>query len=100
MAENPLKALETLDPDLLKLVTEGRQTAIDDGALPKKIKLLLVMALDAAHGAEGGVAAMARAAMQAGATKQEIAEVLRVLHFVCGAGCIFTASLGLKGIVD
>ncbi|MFH1313955.1 MAG: carboxymuconolactone decarboxylase family protein [Candidatus Eisenbacteria bacterium] len=99
MPEHPLKVFEDLDPELLKLVRETGEFAMADGALPKKFKLLIAMALDAAHGAVGGVEALAREAMTAGATKAEVAEALRVAQYVCGVGSIYTAAHALKGIL-
>jgi alkylhydroperoxidase/carboxymuconolactone decarboxylase family protein YurZ len=99
MPEHPLKILEDLDPELLKLVNQTSELALADGALPKKVKILIAMALDAAHGAVGGVAALAQQAMQAGATKEEVAEALRVAHYVSGVGSVYTAAHALKGIL-
>ncbi len=96
MQEHPLKTLEKLDPELLKLVENTRQLALGDGALPRKFKFLIALALDAAHGAVDGVKALAQAAMHAGATKEEIAETLRVAQFVSGVGSVYTASRALK----
>ena len=96
MQEHPLKSLERLDPKLLKLVDDTRQFALSDGALPKKFKLLIALALDAADGAVDGVKSLAQAAMQAGATKEEIAETLRVAQYISGVGSIYTASRALK----
>ena len=79
MAENPLKTFEKLDPKLLKLVEDNRQLALSDGVLPKKFKLLIAMVLDASHGAVGGVTSLAKAAMQAGASQEEIAEAFNEL---------------------
>jgi len=98
MAENPLKPIEALDPDLYRLVDQTRQLALGDGVLPRKIKFLIAMALDASQGASEGVAALARAAIQAGATKQEIAEALRVAQYICGVGSVYTAARGLKDL--
>ena len=92
MHENPLKVFEDIDPDLLKLVVDTSEFALADGALPRKFKLLIAMALDASHGAVGGVKALAQAAMEAGATKEEIAEALRVAQYVSGVGCVYTAA--------
>jgi len=96
MSEHPLKILEKLDPELLKLVENTREFALTDGALPKKFKLLIAMALDASHGAVQGVKALAQAAMQAGATKEEIMEALRVTQYVSGVGSVYTAAHALK----
>ncbi len=99
MSDHPLKIFEDLDPNLLKLVNQTSEFALADGALPKKTKLLIAMALDAAHGAVGGVASLAKQVMQAGATKEEVAEALRVAQYVSGVGSVYTAAHGLKGVL-
>ena len=96
MPEPPLKIFEKLDPQLLKVVESSRELAFTDGALPRKSKFLIAMALDAAHGATQGVKSLAQAAMRAGATKEEVFEALRVAHYVSGAGSVYTAAPGLK----
>jgi alkylhydroperoxidase/carboxymuconolactone decarboxylase family protein YurZ len=98
MPEHPLKVFEEMDPELLKLVSETGEFALAEGALPRRFKLLIAMALDAAHGAVGGVRALAQEAMQAGATKQEIAEAVRVAQYVSGVGCVYTAAHALKEV--
>jgi len=98
MPEHPLKVFERLDPELLKLVNETSELALADGALPTKVKILIAMALDASHGAVGGVRALAQMAMQAGATKQEVAEALRVAQYVCGVGSVYTAAHAFEGL--
>jgi alkylhydroperoxidase/carboxymuconolactone decarboxylase family protein YurZ len=99
MAENPLKTLERLDPKLLKLVDETRELALSEGAVPRKFKLLIAMALDAAAGTVDGVQSLAQMAMRAGATRDEIAETLRVAQYISGVGSVYTASRALKELV-
>lgn len=99
MPEHPLKIFEDLDPKLLDLVNTTHDLALSDGALPKKTKLLIAMVLDAVHGASDGVQALAREALKAGATKEEIAEALRVAQYICGVGCIYTAGRALKQVL-
>ena len=99
MAEHPLKIFEQNDPGLFKLVTDTKALAVADGALPRKVKLLIAMALDAAHGTESGVRSLALQAREAGATKQEILETIRVTHYICGAGAVFTAAPALNEIL-
>jgi alkylhydroperoxidase/carboxymuconolactone decarboxylase family protein YurZ len=70
-----------------------------DGALPRKVKLLIALAFDAAHGADQGVRSLAKSAMQEGATMQEIAEAVRVAYHLAGVGSLYTASRGLKDLV-
>lgn len=99
MPEHPLKIYEDLDPKLLDLVNDTRNMALADGALPKKIKLLIAMVLDAVQGAPDGVQSLAREAIKVGATKEEIAEALRVAQYICGVGCIYTAGRALRDVL-
>lgn len=99
MPEHPLKIYEDLDPKLLSLVNDTRDLALADGALPRKIKLLSAMVLDAVHGAPEGVKSLAREAIKAGATREEIAEALRVAQYICGVGCVYTAASALKEVL-
>jgi len=96
MSENPLKVFEKLDPELLEMVENTRRLALTDGALSRKFKFLIAMALDASHGTVQGVKALAQAAMQAGATKEEITEALRVAQYISGVGSVYTAAHALK----
>ena len=98
MAEHPLKIFEKIDPELLKLVQNTNALALTDGALPRKIKLLMAMALDASVGAVEGVRSLAEQAMKAGATKEEIAESLRVAQYICGVGSVYTAAHAFKDL--
>ena len=65
-----------------------------------KVKLLMALAFDAANGAANGVMALAQQAMAAAATKQEIAETVRVAAMLVGEGTPYTASQARKGIVE
>lgn len=96
MAQRPLQILETLDPQLLKLHESSSKLALGDGALPRKYKFLILMALDAAHGATHGVRTLAQGAMQVGATKEEVIEALRVAYHAGGAGSLHTAAQALR----
>ncbi len=96
MPFDPLEALGTIDPVMLKRVREADEFIYADGALPRKVKLLIAMAFDAAHGAANGVRSLAHQAKKAGATNQEIAEALRVASHLGGVGALYTASAGLK----
>ncbi len=82
--------------DLLKHVENSRDFAFDDGALPKKFKLLIAMAFDASYGAVNGVKSLAQQAIDAGTTKEEITEALRVAQHLSGVGCVYTAGQALK----
>jgi alkylhydroperoxidase/carboxymuconolactone decarboxylase family protein YurZ len=96
MAGHPLKIFEKIDPDLLKLVRETNAFALGEGALPRKIKFLIAMALDAAEGAVEGVKALAEQALKAGATKEEIVETIRVTQYISGVGSVYIAARALR----
>lgn len=89
---DPLEPLERLDPTMRAKLEENRELAFSDGELPKKYKYLIAMAIDAAHGAVGGVRSLSESAKAEGASDEEIAEALRVAIFVGGAGCAYCAS--------
>ncbi len=96
MPENPLSTAAKLDPQVVEHMRSTDDWVFADGTLSKKVKLLIAMAFDAAHGAVGGVRGLALRAMKEGATKEEIAEVLRVAYVMTGVGAIYIGSQGLK----
>jgi len=99
MAEHPLSALWKMDPEMADQLKDMEELVYGPGTLPRKVKLLIAMAFDAAHGADMGVRALALAAMKEGATREEIAEALRVAYHLSGVGALYTASSGLKEII-
>lgn len=99
MAENPLKIFERMDPELLSLVDNTKALALNDGALPRKIKLLIAMALDASQGTVEGVRSLAEQALNAGATREEIMEAVRVAQYICGVGTVYTAARAFKDLL-
>jgi alkylhydroperoxidase/carboxymuconolactone decarboxylase family protein YurZ len=99
MEEHPLSMIQRLDPKLMAQLTEAHGLVFCEGAMPKKYKLLMAMAFDAAHGAQGGVRALAQRAMTEGATSEEIVEALRVAWHLSGVGSLYTASLALKDVI-
>ncbi len=94
--EDPLAAIQKMDPKLMEHLKLTDELVYADGALPRKIKLLMALSFDAAHGAANGVRALAAQARAAGATDQEIAEAVRVAYHLAGVGSIYVASQGLK----
>ena len=98
MAEHPLDTMKKIDPRFIDHLRSTDDLVYADGALPRKVKLLMALAFDAAHGAAEGVRALAQQALKAGATKEEIAEAVRVAYQLSGVGSVYTASRGLKDI--
>jgi alkylhydroperoxidase/carboxymuconolactone decarboxylase family protein YurZ len=99
MAEHPLKIIEKLDLELFKNVETAQALALTEGALSRKVKLLMAMALDASHGTVEGVKSLTQQAMKAGATKEEIMETLRVAQYISGVGCVYTAAHAFKDLL-
>jgi alkylhydroperoxidase/carboxymuconolactone decarboxylase family protein YurZ len=99
MAEHPLAIMNKLDPAMMGHLESMNELIYGPGALPKKFKLLMAMAFDAAHGADQGVRALANQAMKEGATLEEIAETLRVAYHLTGIGTLYTAANGLRECV-
>ena len=100
VTEYLLKIYEKLDPDLLKHVEDSSNFVFADGALPRRFKLLIAMAFDASYGAVNGVKSLAKQAVDAGATKVEITEALRVAQYLSGVGCIYTAGQAFNELFD
>ncbi len=98
MTENPLDTIKKLDLDFFNVISQNRTFAYKDGVLSAKTKYLIAMAIDASHGATAGVTSLARQAINAGATKEEIAETLHVVNYISGVASIYTAANGLKDI--
>lgn len=96
MPENPLNTVTRIDPALVEHVRREDEWAFADGALTRKTKLLMALAYDAAHGAADGVRSLAREAISAGATREEIGEALRVAWALSGIGSAYVAAQGLK----
>jgi alkylhydroperoxidase/carboxymuconolactone decarboxylase family protein YurZ len=98
MPKNPLEVIGVNDHELLDEINRAHDLALTEGVLSLKQKLLIALALDAAHGAVNGVKSLALQAIQQGATKAEIMETLRVANHVCGASSIYTAAAALQDI--
>ncbi|MCQ8892736.1 MAG: carboxymuconolactone decarboxylase family protein [Candidatus Methanosuratincola sp.] len=99
MPGDPHEAMRKIDQRLFEQVEGTRRFAFSEGAIPVKYKLLIAMAIDASHGASGGVRALAEAAMRAGATREEIGEALRVAFYISGCGSFYTAAEGLGDLL-
>jgi alkylhydroperoxidase/carboxymuconolactone decarboxylase family protein YurZ len=99
MPANPLKSICAIDPVFMDHIKATNEMLYTDGALPKKFKYLMAMAFDAAHGAINGVHALAKQAIDCGATKEEIGEALRMAYHFGGIGAVYIGSQGLDGLI-
>jgi len=88
MIEDPKKFLEGFQGALvrfskangeaLKAFTNLNETALQPGALDRKTKTLMCLAIGIAHGSEYCVTARAAQAVEAGATREELLETASV----------------------
>ena len=56
------------------------------------------MSLDAANGSVDGMKFLAIQAMQAGVTKEEVMQAIRITQYIFGVGSVYTASNALKDV--
>jgi len=85
-------ALQENMPQLMKNVSELRKGIAADGALPAKTKILMTMLGDALLGHADGVANIARQAMAAGASEEEIKETIEVAFLMGGLPALVTGA--------
>ncbi|MEA1985845.1 MAG: carboxymuconolactone decarboxylase family protein [Euryarchaeota archaeon] len=99
MSEDPLQVIIDSDAEFFQLLEETRETSFQDDGIPLKYKLLMAMALDASKGAVNGVTSLAVQAMEAGATKEEVMQAVKVTHYICGVGSVYVAANALKDVL-
>ena len=78
------KELTTNEPDMFKMVMRFEQHIWDDGAISKKTKKLIAIAIAAALRDQHAVRAQLAGAANLGVTKAEIEEALRVTFLLSG----------------
>ena len=100
MSNHPLSPLATLDKALFDGIMENYAHAYEPGALSRKHKILIALAIDASKGAVNGVRSLGLMAKEAGASNAEIADALGVVYQICGVGSMYTAAAGLKDVVE
>jgi len=88
---------EQLDPEYAALRAELRRMAIGEGALPVKVKEMVVIGILAARGLQYGVTAHMRNAVSHGATFDELFEAIKAAH-VAGGGMAY--SVGIRALQE
>ena len=99
MTHNPLDVINRNDSELTACMDKARDLAFADGELSKKSKLLIALAIDVACESENGIRSLATQALEHGATKAEISETLRIAHYICGVGSMYTAARALQDVM-
>ncbi|MBS3748610.1 MAG: carboxymuconolactone decarboxylase family protein [Candidatus Thermoplasmatota archaeon] len=90
-----LEILEKKDAEYTSHIKANLRNNHEDKALPAKVKLLMAMALDAAHGDREGVNQLSKRAYEAGATEAEMLETAEVVGTTCGLQGLYIALKGL-----
>ncbi|MCV7315753.1 carboxymuconolactone decarboxylase family protein [Mycolicibacillus parakoreensis] len=78
------RALRTKIPDVYAGFGQLSKAAFRPGALDTKYKELMAVAVGVVHGCDGCIASHARAAVKAGATREEAAEAIGVSILMMG----------------
>ena len=86
-----LATLKKHDPKLFDQVTNVQGMVIQEGALPLKIKTLMMMLGDSFLARPHGVKVLADRARSQGATEEEIAETAQVGYYMGGLAVLFPA---------
>lgn len=98
-ALNPkfVENIQSYDPDLYKAVSAVVDLAYrEGGALDRKTRLLIAIALDALDGSQSGVASLTKKAKTAGANDDEIREAIRMAYYIAGMKTISAANGALE----
>lgn len=83
-----LDMYEKLNPKLLDVISEFDEIILKDGALPTKTKRLIALGIIISNMCGYCVEQQLHAAVNAGATKEEIAELLGVVLLTSGAPAV------------
>ncbi|MGH3969446.1 MAG: carboxymuconolactone decarboxylase family protein [Mycobacterium sp.] len=77
-------ALRTMIPDVYRGFGQLSSAALTSGALDKRVKELIALAIGVVAGCDGCIASHAQGAARAGASKQEAAEAIGVTFLMHG----------------
>jgi len=99
LPEHPLKTIMDNDPVFFAMLESSRELSFVEEGIPLKYKFLIAMALDAANGAVEGVKVLALQAIEAGATKEEVMQAIRITQYIFGVGSVYTASKALDDVL-
>ena len=101
MTQAPVGFQQLLDehaPELAGVVANARNSITSDGALPSKVKTLMMMVCDALLNHESGVMNLANRARALGASEEEVKEALGVAYLMGGLPAIVAGSNAFRNI--
>ena len=99
MSGNPHDVIKAIDPESVENYMKIGDFCFCDGALSKKTKILIALALDASKSSAGGVQSLATRALDEGVSWDEIKEALQVAYYVGFATPYWAAIHGLEELV-
>jgi len=95
----PMSIVVKVDRDFARLYGLCDDVIVKDGALPAKYKMLLVMCIGAVRMCYDCVVQSMRAALNLGATREEILEALKVAFAASGAQTLQAAKKALENLM-
>ena len=101
MTQAPVGFQQLIDehaPDLAALVAGTRSSITDDGALPAKVKTLMMMICDSLLNHESGVTNLANRARALGASEEEVVEAVGVAYLMGGLPALVAGSNAFRNI--
>lgn len=75
---DPSRELRRMIPEVYKGFVDTHKAALSDGVLDTKTKELVALAISVSKQCDGCIASHARGAAKAGATREEVAEIIGV----------------------
>ncbi|MCA1782673.1 MAG: carboxymuconolactone decarboxylase family protein [Dermatophilaceae bacterium] len=75
---DPTRELRRMIPEVYKGFADTHKAALGDGVLDTKTKELVALAISVSKQCDGCIASHARGAAKAGATREEVAEIIGV----------------------
>ena len=92
----PMSVLVKVDPAFEEFYKFCDSLILRDGALPAKYKMLLVMCIGAARMCDNCVTQAMKAALNLGASREEVLEALKVTFAASGSQSVQTARKALE----
>ena len=91
-----IAAIKDRDEKFFELMKGLQELVYSESSLDAKTKLMISLAVDAAEGADEGVATISNILRQMGVTDEQIAEVLRITYFTKANSTLVTSMAAFK----
>lgn len=91
-----ISAIKDRDEKFFEVMKSLQELVNSESSLDAKTKLMISLAVDAAEGADEGVAAIANILRSMGVTDEQISEVLRITYFTKANSTLVTSMAAFK----